>query len=191
MEGKGARQDADAGRPQQTHSCQRDVDMVVHTTTAEETEGFGARLASTRPAGDNTLCVVYLAGDLGAGKTTLTRGLLRSLGVTGTVRSPTYTLVEIYELGALTALHLDLYRLSDPEELGNLGLREWARGGHLWLIEWPERGAGRLPEADLVITLTAGENGHDIEVSARSELGTRWVERLGASVPVEKPPSES
>ena len=165
--------------------------MLVRTTTAEETEGFGARLASARPAGDNTLCVVYLVGDLGAGKTTLTRGLLRSLGVTGAVRSPTYTLVEIYEVGALTALHLDLYRLTDPEELENLGLREWATGGHLWLIEWPERGAGRLPEADLVITLTAGDDGHDIEVTARSELGTRWVERLGASVPVEKPPSES
>jgi tRNA threonylcarbamoyladenosine biosynthesis protein TsaE len=155
--------------------------MVVHTTTAEETEGFGAQLASTRPAGDNTLCVVYLTGDLGAGKTTLTRGLLRSLGVTGAVRSPTYTLVEIYELGALTALHLDLYRLSDPAELDNLGLREWATGGHLWLIEWPERGAGRLLEADLVITLTAGDDGHDIEVSARSELGAHWVERLASA----------
>jgi tRNA threonylcarbamoyladenosine biosynthesis protein TsaE len=142
--------------------------MVVHTTTA-------------RPAGDNTLCVVYLAGDLGAGKTTLTRGLLRSLGVTGAVRSPTYTLVEIYELGPLTALHLDLYRLSDPAELDNLGLREWARGGHLWLIEWPERGAGRLPGADLVITLSAGDKGHDIEATAMTDQGARWLERLSSA----------
>ena len=164
--------------------------MVVQTTTAAGTEGFGARLARSRPAADR-LTVIHLTGDLGAGKTTLTRGFLRELGVTGTVRSPTYTLVEIYTLGSLTALHLDLYRLSDAAELDNLGVREWARGGHLWLIEWPERGAGRLPEADLVITLTAGDDGHDIEVTARSELGTRWVERLGASVPVEKPPSES
>jgi tRNA threonylcarbamoyladenosine biosynthesis protein TsaE len=156
--------------------------VVVHTTTAEETEGFGAQLAKTRPGGDNTLCVVYLTGDLGAGKTTLTRGLLRSLGVTGAVRSPTYTLLEIYELGALTALHLDLYRLSDPEELGNLGLREWATGGHLWLIEWPERGADRLPEADLVITLTAGDDGHDIEAIARSDVGALWLERLSGTV---------
>ena len=155
--------------------------MVVHTTTAEETEGFGAQLGRTRPAGENTLCVVYLTGDLGAGKTTLTRGLLRSLGVTGAVRSPTYTLVEIYELGPLTALHLDLYRLSDPEELGNLGLREWARGGHLWLIEWPERGADRLPGADLVITLTAGDNGHDIEVTATTDMGARWLARLSSA----------
>jgi tRNA threonylcarbamoyladenosine biosynthesis protein TsaE len=157
--------------------------MVVRTTGAEETEAFGARLASTRPAGDDALCVVYLMGDLGAGKTTLARGLLRSLGVTGAVRSPTYTLVEIYELGGLTAVHLDLYRLSDPGELHNLGLREWARGGALWLVEWPERGGGLLPGADLVITLTAGDGGHDIEVSARTEPGAAWINRLGHQAP--------
>ena len=157
--------------------------MVVRTSSAEETEAFGARLARTRPGGDDTLCVVYLTGDLGAGKTTLTRGLLRSLGVTGAVRSPTYTLVEIYELGALTALHLDLYRLSDPAELHNLGLREWARGGHLWLIEWPERGGELLPAADLAVTLTAGDEGHDIEVSARTDLGTAWINRLNDPAP--------
>jgi tRNA threonylcarbamoyladenosine biosynthesis protein TsaE len=157
--------------------------MVVHTTTAEETEAFGAQLARTRPAGDDKLCVVYLTGDLGAGKTTLTRGLLHSLGVTGAVRSPTYTLVEIYAMGALTALHLDLYRLSDPEEIENLGLREWATGGYLWLIEWPERGAGagRLPAADLVIALVAGEGGHDIEVSVGTALGVGWLERLAVA----------
>ena len=153
--------------------------MVVHTTTAEETEGFGAQLASARPAGDDTLCVVYLTGDLGAGKTTLTRGLLRSLGVTGAVRSPTYTLVEIYELGALTALHLDLYRLTDPEELENLGLREWATGGHLWLIEWPQRGSGHLPAPDLRVSLTVQPGAHHIEVIPASPLGTQWLGRLG------------
>jgi tRNA threonylcarbamoyladenosine biosynthesis protein TsaE len=152
--------------------------MVVRTTGAEETEAFGARLASTRPGGNDALSVVYLTGDLGAGKTTLARGLLRSLGVTGSVRSPTYTLVEVYELGALTALHLDLYRLRDPAELHHLGLREWARGGHLWLIEWPERGGDLLPGADLVIKLTAGDSGHDIEVTARTDSGTAWINRL-------------
>ena len=154
--------------------------MLVRTTTAEETEGFGAQLASTRPAGDGTLCVVYLTGDLGAGKTTLTRGFLRALGVTGAVRSPTYTLVEIYEMSALTALHLDLYRLRDAGELDNLGVREWARGGYLWLIEWPERGVDRLPGADLVITLTAGDSGHDIEVGAATASGATWLARVTA-----------
>jgi tRNA threonylcarbamoyladenosine biosynthesis protein TsaE len=157
--------------------------MVVRTTTAEETEAFGARLAGARPERDGLFGVIYLIGDLGAGKTTLTRGFLHTLGVTGVVRSPTYTLVEIYETGVLTALHLDLYRLSDPAELDNLGLREWATAGHLWLIEWPERGSGRLPTADVVVNLAAGEGGHDIELQARSTLGTSWLERLAAPNP--------
>jgi tRNA threonylcarbamoyladenosine biosynthesis protein TsaE len=133
--------------------------------------------------------VVYLTGDLGAGKTTLTRGLLHSLGVTGAVRSPTYTLVEVYEMGALTALHLDLYRLTDAAELDNLGLREWARGGHLWLIEWPERGADRLPGADLVIKLIAGDGGHDIEVAAASALGAEWLSKVSPRSPDIQGPS--
>ena len=152
--------------------------MVVHTTGAEETEAFGAQLAQARPAGADSFGVIYLSGDLGAGKTTLARGFLRALGVAGAVRSPTYTLVEIYEMGTVTALHLDLYRLSDPAELDNLGVREWAKGGHLWLIEWPERGSDRLPAADLVVKLTAAASGHDIEVTAESAVGGAWVERL-------------
>jgi tRNA threonylcarbamoyladenosine biosynthesis protein TsaE len=160
--------------------------MVVHTATAAETEALGAQLAGSRP-GQESLAhgssglfgVIYLAGDLGAGKTTLTRGFLRALGVQGAVRSPTFTLVETYEVGDVTAVHLDLYRLSDPSELDNLGLREWARAGHIWLVEWPERGTDRLPEADLVVRLTAGEGGHDIELSAHSAYGSLWLERLG------------
>ena len=159
--------------------------MVVHTTTAEETEEFGARLASARPRRNDLFAVVYLTGDLGAGKTTLTRGFLHALGVAGAVRSPTYTLVEIYETSALTALHLDLYRLADPAELDNLGLREWARAGHVWLIEWPERALDRLPAADLVVRLAAGMSGHDIEVTSASPVGQSWL------AGVEKPPTES
>jgi len=157
--------------------------MFVHTNSAEETESFGARLARARGQAGNTLAVVYLTGDLGAGKTTLARGFLHALGVAGAVRSPTYTLVEIYETDALTALHLDLYRLSDPAELDNLGLREWARAGHLWLIEWPERGADRLPAADLIVRLTAGDGGHDIDVSARTALGSTWLAQVASAGP--------
>jgi tRNA threonylcarbamoyladenosine biosynthesis protein TsaE len=155
--------------------------MVVHTLTAEETEAFGARLASARPERQDLFGVIYLTGDLGAGKTTLTRGFLRALGVSGAVRSPTYTLVEAYEVGALTAVHLDLYRLRDPSELDNLGLREWARAGHIWLIEWPERGSDRLPGADLVVRLEAGANGHDIDLRADGVLGSAWLDRLAAA----------
>src|SRR5690242_6864388 len=157
--------------------------MVVHTLAAEETEAFGARLASARPTRKDLFGVIYLTGELGAGKTTLTRGFLRALGVTGAVRSPTYTLVDAYEVGALTAVHLDLYRLRDPSELDNLGLREWARAGHIWLVEWPERGSDRLPGADLVVRLTAGMNGHDIDVCAQGDLGSGWLDSLAASAP--------
>lgn len=165
--------------------------MVVHTLTAEETEAFGARLASARPERQDLFGVIHLTGDLGAGKTTLTRGFLRALGVTGPVRSPTYTLVEVYEVGALTAVHLDLYRLRDPSELDNLGLREWARAGHIWLVEWPERGSDRLPAADLVLRLTAGTNGHDIDVRPQGTTGIQWVERFTASAPAGPPSATS
>jgi tRNA threonylcarbamoyladenosine biosynthesis protein TsaE len=152
--------------------------IVAHTSTAEETERFGARLASARPQRDDLFAVVYLTGDLGAGKTTLTRGFLRALGVEGAVRSPTYTLVEIYDTPGVTAVHLDLYRLSDPAELDNLGLREWASAGHFWLIEWPERGIEKLPAPDLVVRLTAGADGHDIEVSSATAPGASWLDRM-------------
>jgi tRNA threonylcarbamoyladenosine biosynthesis protein TsaE len=165
--------------------------MVVHTLTAEETEAFGARLASARPERQDLFGVIYLTGDLGAGKTTLTRGFLRALGVTGAVRSPTYTLVELYEVGALTAVHLDLYRLRDPSELDNLGLREWARPGHIWLVEWSERGSDRLPDADLVVRLMAGTSGHDIDVRAEGGVGPSWVERLATSAPAGPPSATS
>ena len=94
---------------------------------------------------------VYLAGELGTGKTTLVRGFLRAAGVNGTIRSPTFTLVEEYRIGAATVGHYDLYRLSDPEELEFLGLRDHLAADALLFFEWPERGAGVLPRPDLDI----------------------------------------
>ena len=167
--------------------------MHVRTHTAEETETLGQQLAHLRPDA-RELAVIYLTGELGAGKTTFARGFLRELGVTEAVRSPTYTLLELHELGALTVLHIDLYRLRDPAELEPLGLREWARPGTLWLIEWPERGGGRLPKADLTLTLTVDAPAHDIALSAGSEAGKMWLARLdaarrrGASAPVPSAP---
>lgn len=149
--------------------------------TPEDTEAFGAELARTRPR-EKGLVVVDLAGDLGAGKTTLARGFLRESGVPGSVRSPTYTLVEAYTVAATTFLHLDLYRLTEPSELENLGLRDWATAGYVWLVEWPERGAGRLPPPDLAVTLTMQDQGHLLEVSARSVAGQSWAARLAAVV---------
>ena len=167
--------------------------MRIETATAENTEALGRQLARVRPD-PGSLVVVYLTGELGAGKTTLARGFLRELGVTEAVRSPTYTLLELHDLGGLTVLHIDLYRLRDPAELEPLGLREWARPGGLWLIEWPERGGGRLPPADLTLTLTVDPPAHDIALSADSEAGKMWLARLdaaphrGASAPVPSAP---
>jgi tRNA threonylcarbamoyladenosine biosynthesis protein TsaE len=155
----------------------------THTNTAQDTEDFGWQLACARPAADTGLGVIYLAGELGAGKTTFARGFLRALGVTDSIRSPTYTLLELYPAGAVTGVHVDLYRVAEPHELESLGLREWARPGHLWLIEWPERGTGHLPPADLTAAFFAGAGGHDIEVTAGSPSGGAWLRALTGGSP--------
>jgi tRNA threonylcarbamoyladenosine biosynthesis protein TsaE len=150
------------------------------TSSAAETEEDGARFARARPRNADLFAAVYLSGDLGAGKTTWARGFLAACGVTAIVRSPTYALVELYELEELTLLHLDLYRLQDESELEPLGLRDWAQPGYLWLIEWPERAAGRLPPADLLVALTSAKDAHQIVVTAATRLGEAWLAQAGA-----------
>jgi tRNA threonylcarbamoyladenosine biosynthesis protein TsaE len=152
-----------------------------HTRTAEETADFGSQLARTYPGGDDSFAVLYLEGELGAGKTTFAGGFLRALGVSEAVRSPTYTLVELYPVRGRNFVHVDLYRLRDPEDVGSLGLRDWARAGTVWLIEWPEKGGDRLPRPDLMVRFTVGTRGHDIEIDARSATGQAWLGRLAAS----------
>jgi tRNA threonylcarbamoyladenosine biosynthesis protein TsaE len=132
------------------------------TCSGEETEALGARLLGT-PSTDAACRVVFLRGELGSGKSTFARGALRALGVQGSIKSPSYTLLETYELPAVTAVHLDLYRLLDPEELEHLGLPDYHRPGFLWLVEWPERGSGRLPPPDLELQFSIESEGHRIE----------------------------
>jgi len=133
------------------------------THSGEETEALGARLLGAAPDPGTPCRVVSLTGELGAGKSTFARGVLRALGAQGSIKSPSYTLLETYELPAVTAVHLDLYRLLDPSELEHLGLADYHRPGFLWLIEWPERGAGRLPVPDLALEFSITEQGHRIE----------------------------
>jgi len=133
------------------------------TQSGEETEALGARLLGVAPDPGTPCRDVCLSGELGAGKSTFARGALRALGARGSIKSPSYTLLETYELPAVHVVHLDLYRLVDPAELEHLGLADYHRPGFLWLIEWPERGAGRLPVPDLQFEFSITDQGHRIE----------------------------
>ncbi len=148
-------------------------------------ERAGARIAAAlgkarrRPlASPGGALSVHLSGDLGAGKTTLVRGLLRALGHRGVVRSPTYTLLESYPDLGVPVHHFDLYRLADPEELELIGARDYFAAGTLWLVEWPERGEGMLPPADLELRITLAGAARELRSAASSRAGECLLERL-------------
>lgn len=146
---------------------------VLQLADADATERLARLLAATAP----TPAVVQLQGDLGAGKSTLARGWLRSLGVSGPIRSPTYTLVERYPLAAGEALHLDLYRIGDGAELEFLGLDD--ADAALWLVEWPERAGHSLPPADLRVALSIEGDGRRCVLLPLSQQGRDWLVRIG------------
>jgi tRNA threonylcarbamoyladenosine biosynthesis protein TsaE len=144
------------------------------------TLAFGARLARALPDGAAPL-VLYLHGDLGAGKTTLARGMLRQLGESGPVRSPTFALLAQYFPGGRAVVHLDLYRLDAPAELLALGLADYLQGSVLWLVEWPEKGQGTgLPAPDAHVYLEPEASARRVHIEAASPLGRQWAGAVAA-----------
>lgn len=158
----------------------KDAATAVSMTLVDEsaTVAFGEALGRAAQDGG----IIFLEGTLGAGKTTMCRGVLHALGHQGAVKSPTYTLVEAYELASRQVYHFDLYRLGDPEELEYMGIRDYFAPENLCLIEWPQRGEGVLPEPDLDVKVllsgAAGEMYREVTVSPHTESGRRILESL-------------
>jgi len=151
--------------------------LKLELKTESATVVLGAQLALLVQQ-QNLGLVVYLHGDLGAGKTTLTRGFVRGMGHQGNVKSPTYTLVEPYDLGDWQVYHFDLYRLADPEELEFMGIRDYFRGNSCSFVEWPEKGDGMLPNADLNINISYYHDHRQVEVMATSAKGETILSAL-------------
>ncbi|HXF67084.1 MAG TPA: tRNA (adenosine(37)-N6)-threonylcarbamoyltransferase complex ATPase subunit type 1 TsaE [Burkholderiales bacterium] len=139
-----------------------------------DTLALGAEFASCLEPG----LVVYLEGELGAGKTTFARGVLRGLGYSGKVKSPSFALVELYKVSRLYLYHFDFFRFTDPRELGEAGFREYFSPDSVCLVEWPEKAAGALPAADLRVVLKAADSGRQAEIHAETETGRHCLERL-------------
>ena len=142
------------------------------------TEELGRGLAAAFPGAGAGAVVVCLHGELGAGKTSCVRSLLHGLGVRGTVRSPTYTLVETYLLPGLTAIHSDLYRLREPAEFVDLGITEFLVPGHLILLEWSKNGGGHVPPSDLDLTLHYAGDGRGATLGAHTPVAAGWLTKL-------------
>ena len=148
--------------------------LTRHLPEERDTLAFGSALAACLQPG----MVIYLSGELGAGKTTLARGVLRGLGYDGRVKSPSYALVEPYKFSRLYLYHFDFYRFTSPRELGEAGFREHFGPESVSLVEWPENAAGMLPAADLRITMKVTGSGRRLEIDAHTETGRRCIEQL-------------
>lgn len=148
--------------------------IVLYPQTEQAQEQIGGALAQVC-TGEG---LIFLKGDLGAGKTTFARGFLRGMGHVGSVKSPTYTLIESYEVNGNHCYHLDLYRLGDPDELEFLGIRDLLEEGTALLVEWPEQGGDALPVADLLVTIRYQSEGRELSIEAKSARGVHWLDEL-------------
>jgi len=146
----------------------------MHLDDDNATFAFAKRLAAQLKPG----MVIYLQGDLGAGKTTLVRGVLNSLGYTGRVKSPTYTLVEPYRIAGLDLRHFDLYRLQDQAEWDSAGFRDEFDGHNIFLIEWPEHAKGLIPQADLMIVFDILTHGRNVEITGNTLTGRECLKKF-------------
>jgi len=155
---------------------EKDNNRSVYLPDEAATLAQGAALAQALRGGYQGL-TLFLSGDLGAGKTTFCRGLLRALGHRGAVKSPTYTLVETYDLPDRQLHHFDLYRLGDPEELEYMGIRDYFEPGNLCLLEWPEKGQGFLPQPDLRVKVSIDGQGRRLGLAADSPRGQALLKR--------------
>jgi tRNA threonylcarbamoyladenosine biosynthesis protein TsaE len=151
------------------------MSAVIRLDSSEETMAAGGQLARTVRSRDIDSLVIYLVGDLGAGKTTFARGFLRALGHTGRVPSPTYTLIEPYDFAGYAVSHIDLYRLQSPGEAVSLALAELSGSGTIMLIEWPENGGHGVPPADLRIELEIDGQGRVMRLVGSSPAGTDLI----------------
>ncbi|MDN4502100.1 tRNA (adenosine(37)-N6)-threonylcarbamoyltransferase complex ATPase subunit type 1 TsaE [Alteromonadaceae bacterium BrNp21-10] len=145
-----------------------------HLINEQATLDFAAQLAGLC----TSATIIYLQGDLGAGKTCFSRGFIQALGHVGRVKSPTYTLVEPYELERWRIFHFDLYRLSDPEELEYVGIRDYFADDCICLIEWPDKGHGMLVPADLTLYFTFVGQSRNVEIQAESAHGCQIISKL-------------
>ncbi len=146
----------------------------INLASEVETEKLGSEMGSCVDGGTT----IYLVGTLGAGKTTFCRGLLRGLGYSGSVKSPTYTLVEPYKFFDFDVYHFDLFRLSDPEELEYIGIRDYFNNGSLCVVEWPNRGEGFIAKPDLRIEFLVSGKGRTATMRSESELGHSCIKRF-------------